>query len=257
MPTDHCWPIAEILDREEITAEITAFLAGSLVEGLGNSWSDLDVYVLSDREPVGSVVACEGGATISIHYVDDQRIDYEFWPLERVRELGRKLRSFSIGDGQVVSIFSETEELFIHRLTGKSICISGEINRWQDQFDRSKLAFYQAQMSIRRLDGLHEDVCGMLDAGDWHCAAFVAREMVSASLDAYLHSLGNTNPTRKWRPKLIEKFTKGGEDPCVTQFYELQFPANLVARSTADELRAYVKSCIAYQARVVRGIHRA
>lgn len=237
----------EALDEESDVA----FASGSLVERLGNPWSDLDIYVLSDREPIGPTIVVEGGCTVSIHYVDELRVDYEFWPMEQVQDLAKRLISFRPGSGAIVSLFSETEEQFIHRLLRASAPIVGNLASVQGIFAIETLRVYQIQIGVKRLDSLHEDLCGMLEGESWEVALFMARELVASAMDVYLHIRGNSNPTRKWRASLIQRYASP-EDPFVMRFYDLQFPKAKELLAFPPLLFEYCRSCIAYHAAIVR-----
>lgn len=249
--------LIEEIERLEAVdpASDIAFLSGSLVEGLGNPWSDLDVYVITDRPPAGPTVIFDGGCTVSIHYVGELRVDYEYWPMARVRDLAERLSSFQPGSGAIVGLFSEAEEQFVHRLVRYPAPIAGDVVPLQAMFSLNDLRAYQIQIGVKHLDSIHEDLCGMMEAGSWGVALFSAREMVAAAMDVYLHILGNTNPSRKWRASLIQRYTSLA-DEFVARFYDLQFPHAQRLLSDAGMLKAYCCRCIAYHAAVVRMAHR-
>jgi predicted nucleotidyltransferase len=247
--------VATILGLEEIDPETdVAYLSGSVIEGFGNPWSDLDAYVITEKDPVGKIVAEEGGCLVSLHYLEGLRIDFEFWRPARILKLSRKLKSFEIGKGPIVRILTETEELFVHRLLRYSAVIAGQTEKWKQLFSQSELGFYQTQMAVRRLDGLHEDLCGMMEGHDYSSAVFVGRELVSASMDVYLHMHGNTNPTRTGQAQLITRYIKF-DDPFVERFYILQFPNFENLSSSPAQMISYLKSCISFQAAIVRLVH--
>jgi hypothetical protein len=250
------YPIAEITKLEALDgASDLVFASGSLVEKLGNPWSDLDIYVLTDRDPIGPTVAVEGGCTVSIHYIGELRVDYEFWPVEQVQELAQRLASFRPGSGAIVSLFSETEEQFIHRLLRCSIPVVGDLAPVQAMFSVEALQAYQIQIGVKLLDSLHEDLCGMMEGKNWEVALFTARELVAAAMDVYLHIRGNSNPTRKWRASLIQRYA-APDDAFVIRFYDLQFPSGAELLASPALLVEYCRSCIAYHATIVRIAHR-
>jgi predicted nucleotidyltransferase len=81
---------------------ICAFVSGSLIEGLGNSRSDLDVFVVSSHavveSPVESVSIEVGEARVDITYSDGLRADTEVWDLESVRSAASELRGIEPGN---------------------------------------------------------------------------------------------------------------------------------------------------------------
>jgi hypothetical protein len=242
----------EILRLEAITvASDLAYVSGSLVEGLGNPWSDLDVYIVTDRLPVGSIVLVDCGCTISIHYIGELRVDYEYWPTTQVRDLADRLSAFEPGTGAIVNLFSETEEQFVHRLLRYPFPIAGNLKPLQAMFSLDALKAYQIQIAVKRLDSLHEDLCGMIEGHNWDVALFAARELAASAMDVYLHVRGNTNPSRKWRASLIRRYASA-EDAFVKRFFDLQFPDLQSLLSDTARLFAYCRECIAYHAAIVR-----
>jgi hypothetical protein len=232
-----------------------AYLSGSLVEGLGNPWSDLDVYVVTDRPPVGPTAFVDCGCMVSIHYVGELRVDYEYWPTTQVRDLADRLSAFEPGTGAIVNLFSEAEEQFVHRLVRYPLPIAGDPASLQAMFSLDTLNAYQIQIAVKRLDSMHEDLCGMIEGRNWDVALFAARELAAGAMDVYLHIRGNTNPSRKWRASLIRRYADD-DDAFVKRFFDLQFPDARRLKADTASLFAYCRECIAYHAAIVRIAHR-
>ena len=253
-------PVEEILALEEFPKddETSVYLSGSLVEGYGNSGSDIDVFVLTNDKPKGQLIIDKKRFAISIHFIDTRRVDFEYWPAPRVLEIADRLRQIKPGTDFVAEKLDPVEELFIHRLKiGIPLWNSAKFADWQAKFDFSLFQKYLVQQAVHRIDGALEDLCGMLSDNDLDVALFRARDLVNLTIDAYCHYAGNTNPLPKWRVKILESFaTDQFGDEVRSKFWQFQFPdvENLRTDSTAGA--AYIESCIEFANRVTNWIQR-
>src|SRR3954452_14396668 len=93
------------------------YVSGSLVTPCANRWSDVDVYAISDRGPIAVRIA-EPTNLVSQHFLEDRRVDYEFWRPADVKALAGRLANLRIGVATrpVHGVFTYNEECFIHRL---------------------------------------------------------------------------------------------------------------------------------------------
>lgn len=252
---------AEILALEDLghRRRAVVYLGGSRVEGHGNPWSDVDVFVLGDLSPVGPDVRPGGANVVSVHFFKQIRFDFEYWSRAQVRDLARRLRTLRLGISRELTrtAFSYIEECFLHRLrTGKPLLDHEGFRRWQRRFDFRKFASYQAQETIRHADAMLEDACGMLEAGHVETAVFTAREMVGEAVDAYCHFRGETDPVKKWRLVHLDRLPAG--DPHAAElregYWRLQFPPLSDVRGNTAGARAYVEECVRFANRVVSWI---
>ena len=231
------------------------FVSGSIVTPFANPWSDIDAYVITDRGSIGAFTFREGANVVSQHYVADRRVDYEFWRPDAVRALADRLAGVEIGvsDDLPRQLFSYADECFMHRLRiGVPINDADGFEAWRASFDYLKLAAYMCQEVIRELDGVYEDVCGMLEGGDLDVAELSGRQLVGLAADCYLHKLGNTDPAVKWRPRYLELFDDGSSfhRELVEIYWGLEFPQGAGPGAPADERDRYVKACIGFSRRV-------
>lgn len=251
------------LDYDEILAaegypdgsETPVYVSGSIVTSYANPWSDVDVYVLSDRGTIGAFAIPEGAGVVSQHFVRDRRVDFEFWPPATVAELAARLDRLDLADADNVprSRFSYQEECFIHRLrVGVPLLNEPQLAAWRERFDFAKLSAYQSQEAIRALDGVYEDACGMLDGGAFDVAMLSARQLVGLSVDAYVHKHGSTDPTVKWRPRQLEAVDDGSafHHEVAGTYWSLEFPDEVGSDSSPERRRAYVERCLDFSRRL-------
>jgi hypothetical protein len=232
------------------------YLSGSLVSGTGNSWSDVDVFVIGTRDPIGPFAKSAATNRTSQHYVGSRRVDFEFWRPEQVGSLADRLAGFEPGSGRDINgtLFLPIEECFIHRLRiGIALANPDAVLRHRAMFDYDRFRAYQVERTIRTLDELLEDVCGMVEGDDPHVALFAAREVVGTAVAAYVHMQGNTDPTRKWLAHHLAALDDGSprHREVTNAFWRLQFPDAAALRAEGGAWRAYSEECARFANRIV------
>jgi HEPN domain-containing protein len=240
-------------------SDAPVYLSGSVVGPFANAWSDIDVFVLAEREPVGPFTLTSRTHVASQHQLEGRRVDYEFWRPAHVRALAERLNRLELGTATHAArkLFSYDEEAFLHRLrTGLPLLNADRLHATQALFDFAKLARFQAQEVIRILDAVYEDACGMLETGDLDSAVFSARSVVELSVDAYLHARGNTDPTAKWRSRRLAVFDDGSafHREIADAYWRLEFPACADRRAAEGLRRDYAQECLAFSRRVTSWI---
>jgi hypothetical protein len=235
------------------------YLSGSAITPFANPWSDIDVYAITDRGPLGGIAVHEGATQSSQHYLADRRVDFEFWRPADVSVLAERLGQLELGTGDYIvgTLFTYNEVCFMHRLrVGLPILNAGDFEASRACFDFDKLAGYLSQEAIRATDGFHEDVCGMLEGGDLDSAVLTARRLVALAVDAYVHKRGSTDPTEKWRPRLLVALDDGSafHGEVVQTYWRLEFPGDMGPGAVQDVRRRYAESCIAFSRQVTSWI---
>lgn len=240
----------EILALEELPASAAdaVYAAGSAVNGYGNPWSDIDIFAISERSPVGPYAKAAGTNQTSQHYVNGRRVDYEYWHPDAVRRLAERVNGFELGSGQTIqgTAFLYIEECFLHRLrTAVPIANPENVLAFQRLVDFERLSAYQAEDTIRRADALLEDICGMIEVRDGETALFAARELTATAADALLHSRGSTDPVRKWRCRQLAQLGPE-EQGWIATFRRLQFPDAARLREDWTQLQRYLEECVGF-----------
>lgn len=251
---------AEVLLGHEgldaVPGDCTVYLSGSLVEGLGNCGSDVDLFVIGNREPAGPLVIRKDGFAISIHFAGRRRIDFEYWPRHAVDQIADKLARVRLGEDFVAEKLAPVEELFVHRLfIGLPLRDAPDLLALQALFDLKRFSGYLTQQAIHRIDGAQEDLRGMLEERQWDVAVFRARDLLELSADAWSFHRGRTNPLPKWRPRLLERL---GDDPQAQQvrrtLWELEFPFAAFGCPESRAVEAHVRRCMAFSEQVVQWV---
>jgi hypothetical protein len=249
--------------RDEVLAQegfadgddAVVYVSGSLFEGYGNPWSDVDVFAITDRPPSSPYAKRASTNRTAQHLVGGRRFDWEFWGPDDVRALAARASALRATAREDIlgTAFLHIEKCFIHRLRiGAPLLRRDEFERLRSLFDFDLFAGFQADEAIRWLDSLMEDLCGMLAIEDADVALFTARELVGTAVDAYCHSKGSTDPVRKWRVKQLARVADGSERHAVVAegFWRLQFPDPVALRSDWERCRSYLEECLRFAERV-------
>jgi len=229
------------------------FLSGSYVTGHANPWSDIDVFVVGDRGPATDNVIAADTNSVTPHFLDGKRVDTEFWTPASVDGIARRLADYRPGTGRTIqgAAFLLIEQILVHRIRiGVPLCNPAGFAALQARFDFAHFAAFLTEESIRRLDAEVEDLIGMRKGGDRETALWVARQVVDVNVDAYLHSLGNTDPVAKWRVRYLAALEASPRhDQLRADYDRLMFP-DLTWLRTGDNWHGYVEEVLAFSNRV-------
>lgn len=191
---------------------ITAWVSGSLVEGLGNKSSDVDIFVLVDELSQELPATRRDADHFTLAFVSDAvRYDVEFWPKPTVCALAEKLASVRLGDPDFNSNHYLTywESEFIHRLS-VGVHLVHETAFWQARawFDLKAFSTYLFENCLRRFEDAFDDTVGMLADDHLALAALRSRDAVGYSIDALLYASGITNDKVKFRTAKLHRLTE-------------------------------------------------
>lgn len=201
----------------------TVVLGGTLVEGIGNEMSDLDINVLAKERPrFGSVRASKHAfchtremdmcsspeeevfMTMDYYPNTDIHIDIEYWLfseivniIERV-DIGYRSTLKHCDVNYIEGDISRKEHLLLHRLMqGRVIYGESDIVPTKIHELRDKLAYYMYRKNMSHY-WFFKDIVGALRASDIEMACEQAREYLIMIVCGANHAAGCTNPARKW-----------------------------------------------------------
>ena len=173
---------------------------GSVVEGLGTSKSDLDLLLISAAE-TDAPPEVEHAWTIGRRIVDLRVIRWT-----GVRELLCRLGQWASSpwDTTRTAGFSYDERLLLHRL----------LHGWQlfPLQQQASLPFRPPHAELARLKlqaarhlarTIQVDLVGYRDNADYPSVVFAAQELLGHAVDGLLAGHRVTNPTPKWRSRLL------------------------------------------------------
>lgn len=246
----------------------SVLITGTLVEGFGNSTSDLDVYVITsalakqDREYlpqrlndewVVSRQAISPGYDVArlmmMSSVTSLKIDIYYYPESLLTTLNNYFQSQ--GEKEEILLGEMTENVFefCHRLRiGIGVYNEDRLNQLKRSLDFVAFQTYMTQRYAREFQSRVVDVKGALDNEDYITAFINAREAMVRAVDAYLVCQGQTN-TRcdKWRWRKLRR-VHDREHPILQKYLELHMPGKL---SNIGEFKNYVSECLDFGNRLV------
>ncbi len=178
------------------------FVCGSLVEGLGNETSDIDLYLVTSRTDIPftslhDVAFLVGSIVVDVRVLDRAVFERLLESFERWERQPRQPRS-SAG-------LNEDDRKLLHRLrTGRALHGAGDFERYQARVPQAHLARYKLDWARYQANTLQLDLPGLSGVSDWVSMIFVAQELLGFAIDGLVAGHGFTNPTRKWRARLLE-----------------------------------------------------
>jgi len=253
------------IDLKEVIASLeekritVAWVSGSIVEGLGNPSSDLDVYTVVPRLHENGVDSIRHDDThqIEVYFSNARRIDVEYWAQEPIEALALKLSTAPIGDSSknILDYFSEAEVEFIHRLhIGIPVLGEAAFRVLQGRFCRERLSRYLFENKRIYLDDAFDDTVGLLEEGDLLSATFRVRCALDFSADILLYALGVTNHKDKHRYRLLECMAQ--DYPRVGELYRSYIALMALMPRGVNQLTSHVKDCLVFSEEVVRAVYK-
>lgn len=223
--------VAELYDKV-----VTAYVCGSLVEGFGNSQSDLDVFVLTDgpsrqRKDNGTSSNFTGGDfRVDIDYADEVRVDTECWDISQVRGIAEKMNNCSVEDWTAATQLEPAWFQLAHGIRiGWGVMEERVFEELRSSFDWGHVSHLLYCRYILNYTGASEDAVGAIGAGDPGTAMLNSRSALGFATDALLAAAGSTNIKAKWR---FAKLRQLG----LTEELERYFAAETDGRETDDDV---------------------
>ncbi len=220
-----------------LDATETLMLVGSVPEGLANPLSDVDVFIIGDRELDEGVVVNESDfQEVSINLCDGPEINVGYWrskdleQLEgRLRETFTLLRDPSLVGGpsklKKIERFDFNELLILHRIrTGVVLANPENAERWRQRLFLDQLPLYVILHGLANHNIYREDAIAQVRYGDNLSALGMLRIMTDHLASAVLASVGETNPYPKWRVRLLNWYKGDLGDETVEKLMRFLFP---------------------------------
>jgi|GEM_PF-1740413 len=214
----------QILDLCQPKKNDVIFVCGSLVEGFGNTCSDIDVYVVTDERPKASIPAIEQNhRVLSLHHeiirnassdevlllhsvVPDTsvKIDVQIVLRKELQELYAKAHSLFDYAVKNLALFSKSmsyrDKKLIHRLLNSIPIHSDSSAPVSNAISREKfcyLAYRWVASDFSRI----LDIVGACQSDQWMVALDRSRENLIRQAMATMHLNGLTDAAgKKWLP---------------------------------------------------------
>lgn len=195
--------VAEIDSTVGLDVDDVLLAVGSLVEGLGNTKSDLDIWLITPRaehllprqDNIGLVI----GRCL---------VDVKILRLFQFDELLARFDTWSRAPWDITHAtnFTSEERVLLHRLLhGRLILHNNRTDqvtvRRPTQIDVARLKLHVARHISRTIQ---VDMIGYRDSGDYRSLVFAAQELLGHAIDALLAGYQLTNPLSKWRSRMLD-----------------------------------------------------
>jgi hypothetical protein len=182
------------------------FVSGSRMEGLGNSTSDFDLYVVQSEKYTGDPFV-----TVVL---DAQYAVYEIFSLAHATRVATTLNAIDRNDYRQIASLSLFELEFYYRvLIGRALTSHHSFEQLRDSFRRSTIdecvATWCGLRSVVLLGEARQKLALCREAG----AYVAAQQAAAAALDSFLAAHGQSYPGFKWRfEKLLRIVPKTSPD---------------------------------------------
>lgn len=212
-----------VLDNAYLREGDAAFVGGSLIEGIGNSMSDVDVHVVTDELRQERDIALSRhyrvlstdrsiltGTTPAadvflIHTVVPSthiKVDIEYRSKAEIDGLVSQVRStFDYATQSLVLLtkyLSTRDMAFIHRLFNSHGLAGGAyLDSLRERIGLPAFKYLMYRWKASDFSVLL-DIIGAWKEAEWDRCADLARENMVTQFHAYTHLCGNTNYHRKW-----------------------------------------------------------
>ncbi len=213
----------DLLSRSRAEEPDVVILSGTLLEGIGNLYSDLDIYVIGDRLPPkgpngpAALVIREDGRVRRINEVLESApniiLDVQYYTFRELATFARSLNELYEQSRRSAQIFRKTlhqdDEDLIHKLlTGVTLKDgTGHFNAHKT-FDAGKFCFLKYRNEV---GGYAEfrDLIGSWVDGDLDSCLYNIRGYLISQVSGMMFLAGNTNPRPKW---FVRRLASLGEE---------------------------------------------
>lgn len=253
-------PVQFILDNAYLSEGDAAFVGGSLIEGLGNRHSDVDVHVLVRETLTASMIRTQSHYRILsrdralvdgelpdqdvflIHTVipgTHIKIDIEYRTFAEVEKLVATVGEIFAYATRSLILLTKTlpvrEMAFLHRIFNcADIKNTVYLNELRERIGVNRFLYIMYRWKASDFSVLL-DILGAWEENELIRCADLARENMVKQFHAYCHLCGNTNYHRKWIIPYARKLNVGKE-------ISNKFEALLLTGSfaTENELKEFI-----------------
>lgn len=217
----------EVVEQARESLHLTAgdalCICGSLIEGLGNEKSDLDLILITNRQNIPftsltDVALIVGQCIIDVHVVGSSELEELLTRFNQWSEQPRQLR--------LAKGFTIADRKLLHRLqSGRALYGADDFLRFQGLIGKSDLSRYKLDWACYFSSTIQVDLAGLRSDGDQYSMLFAAQELLGHAVDALLARYGYTNPGRQWRTRLLAE---------LPETWEMDLPGRRTGKSARD-----------------------
>jgi hypothetical protein len=245
-----------------LSEEDTVLISGTLVEGIGNSHSDVDVYVFTKARPMFGAEKTFGHAfahckdmrlctaendpifmTMDYYPNSAMHLDVEYWEYTELDDIVARVSAtfvelMSHSDLAYEENLSRYEHLLIHRSqfgTPKGPLDIGALITagFLKEYGYTRYRYYSADYWA------FKDVAGAFCEGNMHLATELARKLLIRETRAALYLRGCTNYTEKWWHHYLMSIGEGLTNRLIATIDELVFRRDLL-----EDGPKFIRDCL-------------
>ncbi len=196
-------------ERGQLSGDDIVIVVGSLSEGLGTLKSDVDLILITERDPSPTSDMSNIAWTIG-----ECLVDMEVIPMHAVRELTDRFRTWCEGSWEktFAAGFTLEQRKLLHRYLNGIFLedIDGAKRRKIVQYDAAQLAKLKHHSARHVGRTIQVDMVGHQLNHDYRSLAYAAHELLGHAVDSLLAAHCLTNPLVKWRSRLMERISGTG-----------------------------------------------
>lgn len=249
---------AEIVGVIQPLANDVVYLGGSIIEGgvdkysmgMGNNYSDIDVFIIRDHNDFTSTEAVYNESSRKTYFVDGvlNGLDIEVYDFNFVSFLTAALKEYkpqadmrnknSVKTLLPVGYNIDFLSTFLNRLMN-SVCIfnNKSYESIKSKIDFNKYCTIKRDSLLVFLDNAYPDVEGNIEAGQNDVALYCMREIFLMLVGAVLANEGILFDRTKWLPVKLKNYTNlTGKYKQLWLNYLLLFKADLHSKDSCTSI---------------------
>ncbi|ULO05920.1 hypothetical protein H1230_23115 [Paenibacillus sp. 19GGS1-52] len=214
----------ELLKAIALNDEDYVFLSGSLIQGIGNSKSDLDVFVIKKEfhslNDIEEIVYNNDDVKTTFVTVQGVNCDIEYWPEAVVESLLKQVKALNFEDlsirtnNQIDIVGYSLDDVtsLLHRfIVSKPIFNQQSYFQARNRLDQAKFCKFMSRKLINSIDNDYDDILGNLEISQFETAYIIAHDALFKAVQAFLFSKQRTLDKKKWTYILLNSLAL--EDP--------------------------------------------
>lgn len=245
--------LEELAGHVEVPPTGTVLLAGSIPAGLATEDSDIDLLAIGGGSVGHAGVVHDSNCVVSSRrFRKTLKLNIEVWPqhqVDAVRDRFLTCVDMLTGPSSTDTLvtLNASELRVLHRLrTGVPIVNPERCEEIREEFSIRYLPLQRIASTLANAYNAREDAIAQLRIGEPISALWMLRLAVHYLAQAVLASFGETAPSPKWIPRLLDGHRDDLGDEVVDDFIRFLFPE---AGCDADQL---MREALDFADRVVK-----
>lgn len=185
----------------QILSDDIVFASGSLIEGLGNKRSDLDVYVLTSKN-TSDISQLVNKPLDNFN----EFVDLNWKSVSWVEDAICLLENIEFKEPRSFRVLSPAHRDFLHRFrVGVPIKNGERFNKLKERINLNKLSYAKFNIAITEIDSSQIDLMGFLEENDLESSNVKIHDLLMHLIDAYLALHLETSFSQKWKFCKLDK----------------------------------------------------